>query len=237
MRATTSRQAGPMVALLAVLLAVTAAAALYFEMPEPHIDNTNKVAITLEPGEALRVTFVGDSLDYGLYATEADLGFHPLMVEAWRAGGPVTDTPLNSLGGTANRALGNDDIPVDQHLVVVELGTNDFSRQSHRDFRRDYDELLSRLRLASPKGALLCIGPWRPADAAQRFETIVEDLCEARGGVFRSVSDLSENAQMKGPPGIPTFGGPSDSFHPNDRGHRAIADRMLAAVSVDRLGA
>ncbi|MET0865056.1 MAG: hypothetical protein ABWZ98_12040, partial [Nakamurella sp.] len=69
---------------------------------------------------------------------------------------------------------------------------------------------------------------------AARLDTIIKDLCEARGGVFRSMSDISEVAENKGPAGVPAFEGLSDAFHPNDRGHAAIAERMLDAVVVNR---
>lgn len=231
---TSRRSTAPLILLLVALLGATVLGAYHFSSSEPSFDDTNKTVVTIEPGQPLRVTFVGDSLDAGLYATDPGRGFHPLMVEAWRSGGPVSDTPLNSLGGTANDALGNTDLPGAQELVVVELGTNDVARQDHHHFRQDYEQLLDRLRTASPNAGLLCVGPWRPVDTARRFDTIIKDLCEARGGVFRSISDIAENAEMKGPAGVATSSGLSDNFHPNDLGHRAIADRLLGAVAVRR---
>lgn len=223
----------PILLAILVLLGATTAAAYLVDVAEPPADTVD-AEVRVAAGAPLRVAFVGDSLDYGLYATQPDRGFHQLMVQAWRAHGPVEDTPLDSLGGTVQNALGNTDIPKDQDLVVVELGTNDVARASHRTFRQDYETLLGRIRDASPDAALVCIGPWRPGDSASRFDTIIKDLCEAQKGVFRSISDISENASMKGPADLPTFGGASDDFHPNDRGHRAIADRMLGAVVVQR---
>lgn len=222
------------VSLLLALLAATILVAYWFGPEEPSHGNSSKAEVLVGAGEALRVTYIGDSLDAGLYATERLRGFHPLMVDAWRAGGPVSDTPLNSLGGTAERALGNSDLPTGQQLVVIELGTNDVTRTDHHAFRHDYEQLVERLRVASPDAALLCVGPWRPREAARRFEVIIKDLCEARGGVFRSISDLAEDPDLKGPAGEATDFGPSDAFHPNDLGHRAIADRLLGAVTVDR---
>jgi lysophospholipase L1-like esterase len=220
--------------LLLALLAATVLVAYSFSPAESAYENTSKVKVVVGAGEPLRVTYVGDSLDAGLYATERKLGFHPLMVDAWRADGPVSDTPLNSLGGTTERALRNSDLPRGQQLIVVELGTNDVVRTDHRAFRRDYGQLVDRLREASPEAGLLCVGPWRPRDTAERFDVIIKDICEGNGGVFRSLSDLYERSDLKGPSGEPTESGQSDSFHPNDLGHRAIADRLLGAVTVNR---
>ena len=228
------RSNAPAIVVLAVLLCATAVGAVVFGAPEPVRDPDNTATVSVAAGAPLRVTFVGDSLDHGLYATAADRGFHPLMVESWRAAGPVSDTPLNSLGGTTSTALGNPDVPRNQDLVVVELGTNDVTRVNHQTFRQNYHELLERVRAASPDAVVLCVGPWRPADTGKRYEVIIKDLCEAQYGVFRSISDIAENPDMRGPADVVTPYGVSDDFHPNDRGHRAIADRLLGAVTVQR---
>jgi lysophospholipase L1-like esterase len=192
--------------------------------------------LTINKGEPLRVTFVGDSIDYGLSATEQTLGFHQLVVAEWRTNGPVADEKWNSIGGTTADVLTAPDFPRDQQLYIVQLGTNDATLVDYRLFRTQYDQLLDRIRNASPDAALLCIGTWRSTEIANTFDTIIKDLCEIRGGVFRSISDLSMDEQLRGPAGVSTFFGFSDDFHPNDRGHRKIADRVLDAIEVNRQG-
>ena len=123
-------------------------------------------------------------------------------------------------------ALTTPDFPRAQQLYVVELGTNDATRVNYREFRTQYARLLDRIRSASPDAALVCVGVWRPKKIADTFDTIIKDLCEVRGGVFRSISDLAEDEHLRGPGGATTFEGRSDAFHPNDRGHRMIADRV-----------
>jgi lysophospholipase L1-like esterase len=237
MRLVASNRSGTLLAVgLALLLVCTAVSAYVFGSPKTTASNPLKAEVTVAAGEPMLVTMVGDSLDHGLYATTPSDGFHQLIVENWRQSGPVVDNPLNSLGGTAQRALQNPDVPRDQDLYVVELGTNDAAEMSHRAFRQHYGELLNRIKAASPDAALLCVGAWRPKEVAVRFDTIIKDLCEIRGGVFRSISDISENAEMKGPEGLSTFNGPSDAFHANNRGHLAIANRVLDAVVVKRQG-
>ncbi|WP_193046312.1 SGNH/GDSL hydrolase family protein [Mycolicibacterium baixiangningiae] len=231
-----NRGSALLVASLALMLVCTALVAYLFGSPETTALSPQKAEVTLAPGEPLHVTFVGDSLDRGLYASSQENGFHQLMVEDWRADGPVADNSLNSNGGTVQLALQSPGMPRDQDLYVIELGTNDAVRVTHRIFRQDYAELLDRIRSAAPHAALLCMGAWRPRDVSARFDTIIKDLCEARGGVFRSISDIAEIAENTGPAGVAAFDGLSDSFHPNDRGHAAISQRMLDAVAVKRDG-
>ncbi len=195
-----------------------------------------KIELTVEKGEPLRVSFIGDSMDYGLFSTEQRLGFHQLVVSEWRTSGPVTDQDPKAIGGTAGDVLTTSEFPQNQQLYVVTLGTEDAARVDRRLFRTQYERVLDRLRSASPDAALLCIGVWRPKEVADIFDTIIKDLCEVRGGVFRSISDLSMNEQLKGPAGVFTFAGLSDNLHPNDLGHRQIADRVLDAVVLDRQG-
>lgn len=202
----------------------------------PPIASQNKIELALDTGRPLRVSFVGDSMDHGLFATKKSLGFHELMVEELRKGGPVVDESANTIGGTAGDALTTRDLPQAQQLSVVELGTNDATQVDHRQFRTQYARLLDRIRSASPDTALLCVGVWRPKKMADTFDTIIKDLCEVRGGVFRSISDFAADEHLRGPAGVATFGGSSDAFHPNDRGHRMIADRLLGAISVNRQG-
>ena len=78
------------------------------------------------------------------------------------------------------------------------LGTNDATRVDYRLFRTQYNELLDRIHSASPDAALLCIGTWRRKKIADIFDTIIKDLCEVRGGVFRSISDLSMDCRIEG---------------------------------------
>jgi acyl-CoA thioesterase-1 len=201
------------------------------------IMSPNVVELNIPKGEALGVTFVGDSIDAGYYATDQSLGFHGLVVGEWRKGGPVADYPMtHMIGGTAGDALRNPEYPADQQLYVVELGTNDATRVNYREFRTQYDTLLDRIRSSSPDAALMCIGLWRPKKNAYTFDTIIKDLCEVRGGVFVSISDLAANDSLKGPEGVATFAGLSDAFHPNNLGHKMIADRILDVIRLNREG-
>lgn len=224
------------VAAAVVLSVVLAAVYLHFVFNKDVVEASPNVAeVTVREGDSLRVGIIGDSVDAGYYASEERLGFHQLVVDEWRKGGPVADFPMAALiGGTAGDVLKNPVFPSGQQLFIVELGTNDASRVDYNQFRAEYSTLLDRLQAASPDAGFVCMGVWRPKTSGETFDLIIKDLCEIRGGVFVSLSDLAADDALKGPPGVMTFAGESDSFHPNDVGHRAIADRVLGAVRVNR---
>lgn len=191
------------------------------------------IDIQLASGESLRASFIGDSLTYGLFATDAAYAFHQEMVQKWRQDRPVDEHTVKTVGGTVAGTLTANDFPKNQHLYVIELGTNDATRVDYTDFRAQYAELLNRIRASSPDTQILCIGVWRPKKIADKYDNIIKDECETNGGVFRRITDLSTDAALKGPSGAPTFAGPSDNFHPNDTGHRLIAERMLELVTIE----
>ena len=64
----------------AMLITVTLTLTYFTFKQELPAANTNKIELTVGKGEPLRVSFVGDSMDYGLFATKPALGFHELMV-------------------------------------------------------------------------------------------------------------------------------------------------------------
>ena len=70
------------VSLLLALLVATILVAYWLSPVEPSAGNSSRAEVVVGPGEALRVTYIGDSLDAGLYATDRLRGFHSLMVNA-----------------------------------------------------------------------------------------------------------------------------------------------------------
>ncbi|MFC9997682.1 SGNH/GDSL hydrolase family protein [Nocardia sp. NPDC127526] len=219
---------------IAAVVALLAATVVYIRLGSGAPPDDSRIALRLAAGETLQVSFLGDSLDHGLSATAQELGFRPLVTAAWGRGGPVEEHKANRIGGTVGEALLGPEFPAGQHLYIVELGTNDTPLVDLRTFRDRYRELLDRIVAASPGTALLCLGLWRPIETARSFDTVIADLCGAKGGAFRPLFELAADPRLRGPAGLPTFSGTSDDFHPNDLGHRSIADLVLDSVTVTR---
>ena len=57
-----------------------------------------------------------------------------------------------------------------------------------------------------------------------------EDIVQKKMGAPTSIYGAGDT---RGPAGEDTYLGEADDFHPNDAGHRAIADTLLAAVTVE----
>ncbi|SDK45151.1 Lysophospholipase L1 [Cryobacterium psychrotolerans] len=201
-------------------------------------DPENETVRVTRPAEgSLRVLFAGDSITYGLSAEDKDLGYRPLMVDALSAGGPVTELRANRAGADTGVVSGILNAPANLDLAIIELGTNDVVEKTPLPrFETVYGALLDRIRHESPAVPLLCVGTWGSeggADGSDAYNAVIEDECGERGGAFVSLYGLYPVEANRGPAGRDVFGGTSDNFHPNDRGYRAIAELLLARISVD----
>jgi lysophospholipase L1-like esterase len=177
-----------------------------------------------------RIGFVGDSLTIGLYATSQAQAYPELVASALHAQ-PV----IQATSGIAATSLDpRMPLPTGVKIVVVELGTNDLS-QRVEDFQRSYQALVGRLKRASPRTTSVCLGVWRgAADSAPltgvlpaAFDEAIARVCP---GSFVALASLYRDPSLHGPAGRPTWKGAADWFHPNDEGHRRIADAVLEVL-------
>ena len=187
------------------------------------------------PAEApvLRVLVAGDSLTEGYYASDPDRGFATQVVDALAEVNEVTPVVIGVGGARAFRVaaeveetiVGED--PFD--VVVLEVGANDVGTSTLPEWTDGYTRLLAAVATTSPNAEVVCLGPWSAQRASERFETVLQRLCEDQ--TYLPLSDLFASPGLRGPAGTETPLGTSDAFHPNDRGHAAIADGVLAAIS------
>jgi acyl-CoA thioesterase-1 len=187
-------------------------------------------------GQPLRVLFVGASVTEGWFASTKEHTYTELVVKGLSGGRRVRVTVLARPGITAE-GVAQWDLNIPADVVVVQIATNDFGRDLPVDeYSAAYAMMLDRLRAASPKADLICMGAW--SDPAQKnhlgvevadYDLAAQTQCEADGGHYVDISAAYLNAANHGPPGRETFIGKSDVFHPNDAGHAELARLVLAA--------
>ncbi|MEZ3155828.1 SGNH/GDSL hydrolase family protein [Microbacterium sp. BWR-S6Y] len=204
--------------------------------PSPTLTPTATPTPTARPGTVLvdrkndgsvRMLVAGDSLTAGFFATTKDRGFIRLVADDI---GSVDVTGAAQAQQTLSTVAAVTDVPSDVGVAVVELGTNDVGVPTPlADFEQQYASLLDRIRSTSPKAGLLCLGTWTADGAA--YDEVIARSCAARAGVYVSLAEAFATADFHGPAGRETFAGAGDEFHPNDAGHRAIADAVLAALT------
>lgn len=181
---------------------------------------------------SLRLLVAGDSLADGYYASEPDRGFAPLLVEALSARASVTPVIVAVAGARAFRVAADVETttlgvePFD--LAVLEVGANDVGTSTIQDWRDGYVRLLAAVEATSPEAEVVCLGPWNAPRASRPYEAVVRRLC--RSHLYLGLSDLFATEGLRGTAGRDTGLGTSDVFHPDDRGHAAIAQRIEDAI-------
>jgi acyl-CoA thioesterase I len=169
----------------------------------------------------LTTLFMGDGITAGLGASTPGSAFPALVTAALQADGPVRQTTVAGQGAGASDAVSAATASGSADLVVVEFGTNDLLQGRAQQFAAGYPALLDAVRARSPDAVLLCAGAWAPASAATSYDDVIRAACEAHTGRYVALSPVYEQADAHAP---------GDETHPDDAGHRAVADALLAAL-------
>ena len=188
----------------------------------------------------LRLVFVGSSITSGLFASSAGRTYPRLVVDALRAAGrTVRPTILAEGGVTVDDAL-RWAVASPADAVVLQLGTNDYGDAVPLStFREGYTVLVDRIHSVSPRARLLCMGGWddpltpnRLGVTGGQYDAAARNVCVGARGTFVDLAPLYAQPENHGPNGRFTYLGLGDWFHPNDRGHRKLADLVVARLGV-----
>lgn len=180
----------------------------------------------------LRLLITGDSLAGGFYASTQDNGFSKIVQAGLAQKGPVEALGASRAHATLSTVDSILDVPANIDLAIVELGTNDVGAKTDpKAFGDQYGALLDKVQRNSPTVAVLCLSTWQsPATTAPVYNTIIKDKCSKSGGKYVDLTSLFISEVNRGPAGVDTWVGKSDTFHPNDTGHKAIADLILERI-------
>jgi acyl-CoA thioesterase-1 len=181
-----------------------------------------------EPADVL---YLGDSLTYGAFASAPAASYRALVDASLNQ-----QTPIRSdfVGGSGKSSIDITPNITDKayDLVIVEVGTNDATNQPSGSISKNYDALLDKVRAASPNAQLICAGSWQTSYQASKVDGGIFASCRAHKGIFVPLQAYYQNANNRGPDKRQTFYGVADNFHPNDAGHKAIADAILSRITV-----
>ena len=195
------------------------------------------VAVRTAP---LRVLFVGASVTRGLGASTPEHAYPEVVASRLEADGRSVRPRVMAQSGIMVAVADSWDLAVPADLVVVQLATNDFGHSEPLTaFSATYNDVLRRVREVSPRAQLLCMGGWNDPASVNRLGLTAADYdaaawaaCTAENGRYLDLSEIYRDPRNHGPVGRPTAFGAGDEFHPNDRGHLALAALVLATQGV-----
>lgn len=192
--------------------------------------------VSREADGPLRLFVAGDSISASLFADREADGFLPLVVRGMEQSGPVEVLTGQRVGADLATVSGLVGVESNLDLGIVELGTNDIGQKTPVDeFTASYRALLAKLTQKNANLPIVCVGVWFE-DATnpliEDYDGVIEQECSAVDGRFVSLRDIARDEKNHGPAGRSTFYGTSDTFHPNNDGHRKIAAVVSAAFEV-----
>ncbi|MDQ7877384.1 SGNH/GDSL hydrolase family protein [Microbacterium sp. QXD-8] len=215
----------------------TEAAAQNAQFEQERIDKQNaaKAQIVFPADRPYTVAFIGDSVTAGSYATTVEATWPNVLAAKLTETGPVEVAMLAEPGRRSSDALTLDIPPAD--LTLVMLGNNDAMAEAGVEgFQQTYPALLAKVRASSPTGALICLSPWFAASWKPGYHSTVKEACEAAGGEYVDIS-ATHQPRNRAQVGDPSYAGTAtDDGHPNDAGHKAIADKVLSQMFITAPG-
>src|SRR5579859_1174515 len=181
------------------------------------------------------VLFLGDSITQGQHTDDFTYDYFWQVIVGLRSRS-TTNAAYYLFDGVGGDTVGDylahlqalNLHPSNAQLIVLELGTNDYLQNvSPATMQTNYAALLARLVADNPQARLVALNVWGDPTAEAAYNTAIQQEAAtwtgAGGSVLVDISTLYMNPFNHWPTG-------DDLFHPNDNGHSAIAQAVLAAV-------
>lgn len=189
---------------LVILLAVLCGCA------KPEIRNLNS--------KGMNIICFGDSITFGYGVDPADS--YPSVL------GPMVKFPVINAGVDGNTTfdalerLETDVLEKDPRLVIVEFCGNDFL--SCVPLRNTVENLSIIIDRIQAKGAMVALVDISSGVLLRQYRQALKKLAAQKKAIFIPVvmDKILTNSSMK-----------SDFFHPNARGYKLIAERVLRGIS------
>lgn len=215
-----------------ILAAVMVAATLGLSACASAVASNENVVVAIAASGDVRVAFYGDSYTYGVGATVQEKRWSTILSE--QSGWSEFNPSVSGLGFARNRTIvGDGDLPSfiiadSPDVVIVTLGLNDnfvFDSQA-AEIRTHITDDFERLATELPDARLIVVEPfWYKAKRPASVDVINSWVHDAAAAVS---ADYIPGASywLAGHPEWMA----SDSLHPNDAGHAAIAAQMDQAL-------
>lgn len=141
----------------------------------------------------------------------------------------VVNGAIGGMDSSYYAFCGTHHIPTDADLVVIEFDVND---QSNRHYREFFDQLLRVVLELPNQPAVVILGAWSPSVAQDQGygdpQLTHLPIAHYYDVPYVSMKRLVWNHYLRFPLELTRSFWQSDGLHPNARGHRILADLLIA---------
>lgn len=193
-------------------------------------------------GKELVYVPMGDSLAEGWYASTKSKDYVNLLssIVHQKMGYNVKirdDIAVKAGTGLKDEGLLriNEVLAANPNFVTVEFGTNDLQTKLNnaysnpKQFEIRLNDLLKQLKSASSHPKILLVTTWNGGQLSQTYDQIIYSVAKKYNFPVADISSVWANrSDTMGPKGESSFAGTgiSDGWHPNDKGHKEIAESI-----------
>ncbi|PGV53343.1 SGNH/GDSL hydrolase family protein [Bacillus sp. AFS037270] len=181
---------------------------------------------------------MGDSLTAGFAATKESKRYTAVLAQLIeeKLGYHVTQKGVYKSGSTLwQYGLPNFDLINEQNpdLITIEYGTNDLQNDNRHEtsyqFKYNLLQLLNKIQKEDRK--IVLVTTWNRGTKSAPYDRVIKEVGLRRNIPVADISSVWKNrTDTHGPKGRETPYGTSDDFHPNDKGHKEIAEVIFKQV-------
>jgi len=191
-------------------------------------------------GESLIYSPMGDSLADGYAATTPEqryiARFTKLLHEKMGYNVQLAEGAVKGGTGISDEALPNiDKLRAQQpDLITIQFGNNDHVKDKKDayvtpgEFKKKLETLVDELVSFPKKPKIILITTWNSGGTSLTFDQIIEDVGKEKNVEVTNIQELWQGrTDTFGPAGVPVYKGKSDEWHPNNKGHKEIAEKLF----------
>lgn len=207
-------------------------------LPSKDIDLSSKPKVRPTDKGKLIYSPIGDSLSAGYFAKTSEDKFTTILSKGLEnhLGYQVEEIGVASYGGVLTGGLKaipdmNQNNP---DLISIEFGTNDCNKENNvsiEKFERNLNKLIAGVTTEVGKSPyIVLVTTWNQGSKCEPFDKVIKNVGKDKNIAVADISDIWKNEKTKGPAGVDTYRGESDTFHPNNVGMKQIAERIFTVI-------
>lgn len=195
-----------------------------------------------EKNKGVPLTYIpmGDSISAGFASTKPELKFTSVLskkieetlgydVEL------ITDYAISGSGLKDNGLLNVEEVVKQKpDFVTVAFGTNDLNEKMGNafaepdEFKESLLNVITELQEGTPNTKILLVTTWSFGDLSYQYDSIISEIGEMRKVQVANIQAAWVNrSDTAGPKGSKVGTIESDGWHPNDQGHKEIANLVF----------